>query len=64
MCQLILKADAIRSLGLKTITAKHLALASEVVSCTLQLLAALRDKFATALQQQQKVGGCVWTHRT
>ena len=52
---LILKADAIKTLGLKTITAKHLALASEVVSCAMQLLLSIKEKIAPMLLASQKV---------
>ncbi len=45
--QLVLKADAIKTVGLKKITSKHLAVASQCLSCVLEILVSLRERFSS-----------------
>ena len=52
---MILKADAIKAVGLKTITAKHLALAAQAVTGVLTLMPFLRSTFASIITDQMKV---------
>jgi hypothetical protein len=53
--QLILRAEAIKLMGLKTITARHLALASQVISATLELLQSMRIRLGALLADDVKV---------
>ena len=54
-CQLILCAGALRNIGLKTITAKHLGVASQSMSVILQMLPWVRMIFSQYLPQRQHV---------
>lgn len=50
---LVLKAGAIKNIGLKTITAKHLGIASQSLSVVLQLLPWVRSVFTAQLPRTQ-----------
>ena len=52
-CQLVLMAGAIKNIGLKTITAKHLGVASQSLSVVLELLPWVRDIFINHLPKTQ-----------
>ena len=52
-CHLVLKAGAIKNIGLKTITAKHLGIASQSLSVVLQLLPWVRNIFTMQLPKSQ-----------
>ena len=52
-CHLVLKAGAIKNIGLKTITAKHLGIASQSLSVVLQLLPWVRNIFTAHLPKTQ-----------
>ncbi|WFC95349.1 hypothetical protein MBRA1_001996 [Malassezia brasiliensis] len=54
-CQVVLGAGAMRSAGLKNITARHLALASQSLSLMVSLIAPLRALCARHLRPQQAV---------
>ncbi|KAF8211922.1 Vps54-like protein-domain-containing protein [Mycena galopus ATCC 62051] len=54
-CQVVLGAGAMRSAGLKNITAKHLALASQSLSITIALIPYVRETFRRHLSQKQAV---------
>lgn len=53
--RLILKAGARETVGLRTITAKHLALASQALSAVQYLIPCLRSRFQTLLSEQQQI---------
>ncbi|TFY76653.1 hypothetical protein EWM64_g7359 [Hericium alpestre] len=55
MCQVVLGAGAMRSAGLKNITAKHLALASQSLSITIALIPYIRETFRRHLNPKQAV---------
>ncbi|CAA7271484.1 unnamed protein product [Cyclocybe aegerita] len=52
-CQVVLGAGAMRSAGLKNITAKHLALASQSLSIVFELIPYVRETFRRHLKQQE-----------
>ena len=52
-CHLVLKAGAIKNIGLKTITAKHLGIASQSLSVVLLLLPWVRSIFIVHLPKSQ-----------
>lgn len=52
-CQLVLLAGAIKNIGLKTITAKHLGIASQSLSAVLELLPWVRSIFVVHLPKTQ-----------
>lgn len=54
-CQVVLGAGAMRSAGLKNITAKHLALASQSLSIVSELIPYVRETFRRHLSQMQSV---------
>ncbi|KAJ7775171.1 Vps54-like protein-domain-containing protein, partial [Mycena metata] len=54
-CQVVLGAGAMRSAGLKNITAKHLALASQSLSIIITLIPYVRETFRRHLSQKQAV---------
>ncbi|KAF8912041.1 Vps54-like protein-domain-containing protein [Gymnopilus junonius] len=54
-CQVVLGAGAMRSAGLKNITAKHLALASQSLSIIFELIPYVRETFRRHLSQKQSV---------
>ncbi|TFK42347.1 Vps54-like protein-domain-containing protein [Crucibulum laeve] len=54
-CQVVLGAGAMRSAGLKNITAKHLALASQSLSIVFELIPYVRETFRRHLSQKQAV---------
>ncbi|KAI0086385.1 Vps54-like protein-domain-containing protein [Irpex rosettiformis] len=54
-CQVVLGAGAMRSAGLKNITAKHLALASQSLSIMISLIPYVREAFRRHLSQKQAV---------
>ncbi|KAH6918384.1 retrograde transporter [Coprinopsis sp. MPI-PUGE-AT-0042] len=54
-CQVVLGAGAMRSAGLKNITAKHLALASQSLSVIFELIPYVREAFRRHLSQKQAV---------
>ncbi|KAG0141899.1 hypothetical protein CROQUDRAFT_82786 [Cronartium quercuum f. sp. fusiforme G11] len=54
-CQVVLGAGAMRSAGLKNITAKHLALASQALSIMVQLIPYIRECFRRHLSPKQAV---------
>ncbi|KAJ3504343.1 hypothetical protein NMY22_g17957 [Coprinellus aureogranulatus] len=54
-CQVVLGAGAMRSAGLKNITAKHLALASQSLSVIFELIPYIRETFRRHLSAQQAV---------
>ncbi|KAH8106877.1 Vps54-domain-containing protein [Cristinia sonorae] len=54
-CQVVLGAGAMRSAGLKNITAKHLALASQSLSIMISLIPYVRETFRRHLSQKQAV---------
>ncbi|KIY43546.1 Vps54-domain-containing protein [Fistulina hepatica ATCC 64428] len=54
-CQVVLGAGAMRSAGLKNITAKHLALASQSLSIMISLIPYVRETFRRHLRQTQVV---------
>ncbi|KAI0341623.1 Vps54-domain-containing protein [Trametopsis cervina] len=54
-CQVVLGAGAMRSAGLKNITAKHLALASQSLSIMISLIPYVREAFRRHLNQKQAV---------
>ncbi|GLB34735.1 putative vps54-like protein [Lyophyllum shimeji] len=54
-CQVVLGAGAMRSAGLKHITAKHLALASQSLSIMFELIPYVRETFRRHLSQKQAV---------
>ncbi|KAJ6463821.1 Vps54-like protein-domain-containing protein, partial [Mycena vitilis] len=54
-CQVVLGAGAMRSAGLKNITAKHLALASQSLSIMIALIPYVRETFRRHLSQKQAV---------
>ncbi|KAH9980866.1 Vps54-like protein-domain-containing protein [Lactifluus volemus] len=54
-CQVVLGAGAMRSAGLKNITAKHLALASQSLSIVIALIPYVRETFRRHLSQKQAV---------
>ncbi|THG97756.1 hypothetical protein EW026_g4306 [Hermanssonia centrifuga] len=54
-CQVVLGAGAMRSAGLKNITAKHLALASQSLSIMISLVPYVRETFRRHLSQKQAV---------
>lgn len=54
-CQVVLGAGAMRSAGLKNITAKHLALASQSLSIMVALIPYVRETFRRHLSQTQAV---------
>jgi hypothetical protein len=54
-CQVILGAGAMRSAGLKNITAKHLALASQSLSIVIALILYMRKTFRRHLSPKQAV---------
>lgn len=54
-CQVVLGAGAMRSAGLKNITAKHLALASQALSVMISLIPALRETLRRHLAAKQAV---------
>ncbi|THU85634.1 Vps54-domain-containing protein [Dendrothele bispora CBS 962.96] len=54
-CQVVLGAGAMRSAGLKNITAKHLALASQSLSIMIALIPYVREAFRRHLNPKQAV---------
>ncbi|KAF6763954.1 retrograde transporter [Ephemerocybe angulata] len=54
-CQVVLGAGAMRSAGLRNITAKHLALASQSLSMVSELISYIREIFRRHLSQTQAV---------
>ncbi|KAI8457876.1 Vps54-like protein-domain-containing protein, partial [Phakopsora pachyrhizi] len=54
-CQVVLGAGAMRSAGLKNITAKHLALASQAVSVMISLIPYIRECLRRHLSMKQAV---------
>ncbi|KIJ35763.1 hypothetical protein M422DRAFT_212551, partial [Sphaerobolus stellatus SS14] len=54
-CQVVLGAGAMRSAGLKNITAKHLALASQSLSIAISLIPYVRETFRRHLSATQAV---------
>ncbi|KAH9832999.1 Vps54-like protein-domain-containing protein [Rhodofomes roseus] len=54
-CQVVLGAGAMRSAGLKNITARHLALASQSLSIVISLVPYVRETFRRHLSQKQAV---------
>ncbi|KAK0451106.1 Vps54-like protein-domain-containing protein [Armillaria borealis] len=54
-CQVVLGAGAMRSAGLKNITAKHLALASQSLSIMIALIPYVRETFRRHLSSKQAV---------
>jgi len=54
-CQVVLGAGAMRSAGLKNITAKHLALASQSLSIMVALVPYIRETFRRHLNAKQAV---------
>ncbi|KAH9848897.1 Vps54-like protein-domain-containing protein [Lenzites betulinus] len=54
-CQVVLGAGAMRSAGLKNITAKHLALASQSLAIMISLAPYIREAFRRHLSQKQAV---------
>ncbi|KAH8984052.1 Vps54-like protein-domain-containing protein [Lactarius akahatsu] len=54
-CQVVLGAGAMRSAGLKNITAKHLALASQSLSIVIALVPYVRETFRRHLSPKQAV---------
>ncbi|KAH9813074.1 hypothetical protein DFH28DRAFT_1109143 [Melampsora americana] len=54
-CQVVLGAGAMRSAGLKNITAKHLALASQALSIMIQLIPYIRECLRRHLSMKQAV---------
>ncbi|KAJ7709600.1 Vps54-like protein-domain-containing protein [Mycena rosella] len=54
-CQVVLGAGAMKSAGLKNITAKHLALASQSLSIIITLIPYVRETFRRHLSQKQAV---------
>ncbi|KAJ6597190.1 Vps54-like protein-domain-containing protein [Mycena vulgaris] len=54
-CQVVLGAGAMKSAGLKNITAKHLALASQSLSIMIALIPYVRETFRRHLSQKQAV---------
>ncbi|KAF9532159.1 Vps54-like protein-domain-containing protein [Crepidotus variabilis] len=54
-CQVVLGAGAMRSAGLKNITARHLALASQSLSIVFELIPYIREAFRRHLSQKQAV---------
>jgi vacuolar protein sorting-associated protein 54 len=54
-CQVVLGAGAMRSAGLKNITAKHLALASQSLSVVITLVPYVREMFRRHLSAKQAV---------
>ncbi|EIN07187.1 Vps54-domain-containing protein [Punctularia strigosozonata HHB-11173 SS5] len=54
-CQVVLGAGAMRSAGLKNITAKHLALASQSLSIMISLVPYVRETFRRHLSPKQAV---------
>lgn len=54
-CQVVLGAGAMRSAGLRVITAKHLALASQSLSIVIALVPYIRETFRRHLSLQQAV---------
>jgi len=54
-CQVVLGAGAMRSAGLKNITAKHLALASQSLSIMIALIPYVRESFRRHLSEKQAV---------
>jgi vacuolar protein sorting-associated protein 54 len=54
-CQAVLGAGAMRSAGLKNITAKHLALASQSLSVVIALIPYVRETFRRHLSSKQAV---------
>ncbi|KAI0064444.1 Vps54-domain-containing protein [Artomyces pyxidatus] len=54
-CQVVLGAGAMRSAGLKNITAKHLALASQSLSIMIALIPYVRETFRRHLNPKQAV---------
>ncbi|KAK0211003.1 Vps54-like protein-domain-containing protein [Desarmillaria ectypa] len=54
-CQVVLGAGAMRSAGLKNITAKHLALASQSLSIVIALIPYVRETFRRHLSSKQAV---------
>ncbi|KAI0815998.1 Vps54-like protein-domain-containing protein [Trametes gibbosa] len=54
-CQVVLGAGAMRSAGLKNITAKHLALASQSLAIMISLIPYIREAFRRHLSQKQAV---------
>jgi len=54
-CQVVLGAGAMRSAGLKNITAKHLALASQSLSIVIALIPYVRETFRRHLSPKQAV---------
>ncbi|KZT71406.1 Vps54-domain-containing protein [Daedalea quercina L-15889] len=54
-CQVVLGAGAMRSAGLKNITARHLALASQSLSIVISLVPYIRETFRRHLSQKQAV---------
>jgi len=54
-CQVVLGAGAMRSAGLKNITAKHLALASQSLSIMVALIPYIRETFRRHLNPKQAV---------
>ncbi|KZT09727.1 Vps54-domain-containing protein [Laetiporus sulphureus 93-53] len=54
-CQVVLGAGAMRSAGLKNITARHLALASQSLSIVISLIPYIRETFRRHLSQKQAV---------
>lgn len=54
-CQVVLGAGAMRSAGLKNITAKHLALASQSLSIVIALIPYIRETFRRHLSPKQAV---------
>ncbi|KAL0058245.1 hypothetical protein AAF712_015094, partial [Marasmius tenuissimus] len=55
VCQVVLGAGAMRSAGLKNITARHLALASQSLSIMIALIPYVREMFRRHLSQKQAV---------
>ena len=54
-CQVVLGAGAMRSAGLKNITAKHLALASQSLSIVIAIIPYIRETFRRHLSPKQAV---------
>ncbi|KAL0566590.1 hypothetical protein V5O48_015421, partial [Marasmius crinis-equi] len=55
VCQVVLGAGAMRSAGLRNITARHLALASQSLSIMIALIPYVREMFRRHLSQKQAV---------
>ncbi len=55
VCQMILGAGAMRSAGLKNITAKHIALASQTIGIGLKLIPIIKSSLSDLFSEKQKL---------